>query len=292
MPDQSAGVTVIVAESGEGQSILDEISENITVEDDTSTAEYAGVTFTVLEVEVPDFDDEDGESLFGYILFTEALSYDLLIGIITTDGMEDDYLELITSTLELPTPADSDDAPDIETTSYFDPFSLIAFDYPTGWTEEDTFREDFGYGFNLFEEDDSSGMSMLIADSGEGQEQYDGTLDTVTILSDEYEADYAGVTFTVIEIQVPDLDDGTGYLLFTDDSPFFDLLIAIIASDSMEDDYLDIVMNSLVLPEAPTDDDSEEQERGITIYSACVKMRWGDHQINLLDTPGHVDFAY
>ncbi|MEL6898458.1 MAG: GTP-binding protein, partial [Planctomycetota bacterium] len=40
-----------------------------------------------------------------------------------------------------------------------------------------------------------------------------------------------------------------------------------------------------------TDDDSEEQERGITIYSACVKMRWGDHQINLLDTPGHVDFT-
>ncbi len=40
-----------------------------------------------------------------------------------------------------------------------------------------------------------------------------------------------------------------------------------------------------------TDEDPEEQERGITIYSACVRMRWGDHQINLLDTPGHVDFT-
>jgi len=40
-----------------------------------------------------------------------------------------------------------------------------------------------------------------------------------------------------------------------------------------------------------TDDDPEEQERGITIFSACVKFRWRDHDINLLDTPGHVDFT-
>ncbi|MEM6980496.1 MAG: elongation factor G [Planctomycetota bacterium] len=40
-----------------------------------------------------------------------------------------------------------------------------------------------------------------------------------------------------------------------------------------------------------TDDDPEEQERGITIFSACVKYNWGDYNINLLDTPGHVDFT-
>jgi elongation factor G len=40
-----------------------------------------------------------------------------------------------------------------------------------------------------------------------------------------------------------------------------------------------------------TDDDPEEQERGITIFAACVKFRWQDHDINLLDTPGHVDFT-
>ncbi|RMF43126.1 MAG: elongation factor G [Planctomycetota bacterium] len=40
-----------------------------------------------------------------------------------------------------------------------------------------------------------------------------------------------------------------------------------------------------------TDDDPEEQERGITIYSACVTFRWNDVTINLLDTPGHVDFT-
>lgn len=40
-----------------------------------------------------------------------------------------------------------------------------------------------------------------------------------------------------------------------------------------------------------TDDDPEEQERGITIFSACVKFNWGNYSINLLDTPGHVDFT-
>lgn len=40
-----------------------------------------------------------------------------------------------------------------------------------------------------------------------------------------------------------------------------------------------------------TDDDPEEQERGITIYSACVTFRWKDSVVNLLDTPGHVDFT-
>ena len=45
------------------------------------------------------------------------------------------------------------------------------------------------------------------------------------------------------------------------------------------------------IAERVMDSNPLERERGITILSKNTSIRWKDHKINIVDTPGHADFG-
>ena len=52
-----------------------------------------------------------------------------------------------------------------------------------------------------------------------------------------------------------------------------------------------IFRENQTIPERVMDSYDQEQERGITIFSKHTSIHYGDHKINIIDTPGHADFA-
>ena len=46
-----------------------------------------------------------------------------------------------------------------------------------------------------------------------------------------------------------------------------------------------------VVPERVMDSNDQEQERGITIFAKHTSIDYGNHKINIIDTPGHADFS-
>lgn len=52
-----------------------------------------------------------------------------------------------------------------------------------------------------------------------------------------------------------------------------------------------LIRSGQMMPERAMDSFDQEKERGITILAKCTSIAWGDHRLNIIDTPGHADFG-
>ncbi len=58
-----------------------------------------------------------------------------------------------------------------------------------------------------------------------------------------------------------------------------------------DNDSLRFIRNIGIIAHIDTDWMEQERERGITITAAAITSSWREYQINLIDTPGHIDFT-